>query len=454
MTRRSFLSSLAAAPSLAQPPRPPNVVLIYADDLGSGDLGCYGHPTIRTPNLDRLAADGVRFTQFYSAASLCSPSRAALLTGRYPPRSGINHVLFPDSTGGLPESETTIAELLRGRGYATHITGKWHLGHLPQYLPTRHGFDSYFGIPFSNDMSLATNPVYEEINRHMGRTRPATALERYKTLPGIPLMENERVIETEPDQRQLTPRYTASATAFIRKSAAARKPFFLYFAHTFPHVPLFASETFRGRSRRGLYGDAVEELDWSVGKVLETLAELKLEENTLVLFSSDNGGAVQLGEHGGSNGALREGKATTWEGGFREPFIARWKGRIAPGRVVHDVASTLDILPTLARLSGAPLPAAPLDGLDLAPLLWEGKGRAQPDFFYYQGGVLRAMRRGPWKLHLVGGPKQPAKAELHNVETDIAERLDVAAAHPDRVVQMQEAMRRHQASFQPGPPQK
>jgi uncharacterized sulfatase len=401
-----------------------------------------------------MAAEGIRFTQFYSAAPLCSPSRAALLTGRYPVRSGINFVLFPDSTGGLPESETTIAELLHGRGYVTHITGKWHLGHLPPYLPTRHGFDSYFGIPYSNDMSLATNPVYDEINRQFGRSRPPATLERYRNLPGIPLMRDGKVVETEPDQTRLTLRYTADANAFIRKSAAANRPFFLYFPHTFPHVPLFASERFRGRSRRGLYGDAVEELDWSVGEVMKTLAGLKLEENTLVLFSSDNGGAVGLGQHGGSNGALREGKSTTWEGGVREPFIARWKGPIAPGQVSPEVASTLDIFPTLARLGGAALPAnTVLDGADLAPLLWEGGTLAPRDFFYYNAGRLRAMRRGPWKLHLTGNLEQP-KVELYQVETDIAERFDVAASHPELVARMRQAMGRHQAGFEPAPTQK
>jgi arylsulfatase A-like enzyme len=278
MNRREFLYSVACSVSgAAQPKTVPNVVLIYADDLGSGDLGCYGHPTIRTPNLDRMAAEGCRFTQFYSAAPLCSPSRAALLTGRYPVRSGINFVLFPDSEGGLPDSEVTIAEMLKQRGYATAIVGKWHLGHLPKYLPTRHGFDSYFGISYSNDMSFKTNPVYDEINREVGRQRRPANLERYRTLPGIPLMRDEKVIETEPDQSQLTPRYTAEANRFVRTAAAGRKPFFLYFAHTFPHVPLAASERFRGRSRRGLYGDAVEELDWSVGEVIRTLAELGLK---------------------------------------------------------------------------------------------------------------------------------------------------------------------------------
>jgi arylsulfatase A-like enzyme len=444
MNRRLFLFS-AAASAIAQSRTLPNIVLIYADDLGSGDLSCYGHPTIRTPHLDRMAAEGARFTQFYSAAPLCSPSRASLLTGRYPVRSGINFVLFPDSEGGLPASEVTIAEMLKPRGYSTAIVGKWHLGHLPKYLPTRHGFDSYFGIPYSNDMSLKTNTVYDEINRELGRTRPSTTLERYRTLPGIPLMRDENVVETEPDQTQLTARYTSEANSFIRKAAAGGKPFFLYFAHTFPHVPLFAGETFRGRSKRGLYGDAVEELDWSVGEVLKTLAGVGLDENTLVLFSSDNGGAVSLGSHGGSNGALREGKATTWEGGMREPFIARWKGKIATGQVRAEVASTLDVLPTLAKMTGDAPKGVTLDGSDLAPLLWEGTGREQRNFFYYHAGILRGVRRGPWKLHLTGA--QAENTELYNVETDIAERLNLAEQNPRLVAELREAVRQHEASF-------
>ncbi|MBL8174833.1 MAG: sulfatase [Bryobacterales bacterium] len=449
MRRRDFLPALAA-PVLAQQRALPNIVMIYADDLGSGDLGCYGNPTIRTPHLDRMAAEGMRFTQFYSAAPLCSPSRAALMTGRYPVRSGINFVLFPDSKGGLPATEVTMAQMLRQRGYATQIVGKWHLGHLAQFLPTRHGFDHYFGIPFSNDMSFDTNVVYDEINKQFQRTRATTVRERYRNLPGIPLMRDENVIESEPDQTQLTPRYTAEASAFIRKSAQAKKPFFLYFAHTFPHVPLFASPRFRGKSKRGLYGDAVEEMDWSVGEILKLLAELKIDENTLVLFSSDNGGAVSLGEHGGSNGALREGKATTWEGGVREPFIARWKGRIQPSQLSTAVASTLDIFPTLAQLTGGiPKDNPPLDGADLAPLLWGNAARPQRDFFYYHAGRLRAIRRGPWKLHQNG-----ENWELYNVETDIPERFNVAAAHPDLVAQLKESIAAQQASFTPAETQR
>ena len=457
MTRRDLLG-LLAAPALAQRPKFPNIVLIYADDLGSGDLSCYGHPTIRTPHLDRMAVDGIRFTQFYSAAPLCSPSRAALLTGRYPVRSGINFVLFPDSNGGLPDSELTIAQLLKQRGYATHMVGKWHLGHLPRYLPTRHGFDNYFGIPYSNDMSLATNVVYDEISKRRGQTPSSgvtvsNRLERYRNLPGVPLMRNEDVLERDPDQTQITARYTADATAFLRKAATGGKPFFLYFAHTMPHVPLFASDRFRGKSRGGLLGDVVEELDWSVGEIRKTLAELKLEQDTLIVFSSDNGAPVQLGEYGGSNGPLREGKGTTWDGGYREPFIACWKGRIQPGRVSADVASTLDIFPTLARLTGGLPKDRVLDGADLAPLLWESAGRTQQDFFYYHAGMLHGLRRGVWKLRL-SDPKQPAKIELYNLESDYGERFNVAAHHPEVVARMRDAMATHQAGFEPAPTQR
>jgi arylsulfatase A-like enzyme len=452
MTRRTLISSPLAS-AWAQRRKPPNIVLIYADDLGSGDLACYGHPTIRTPNLDRMAADGIRFTQFYSAAPLCSPSRAALMTGRYPVRSGINFVLFPDSTGGMPDSELTIAQLLKQRGYATQIVGKWHLGHLPPYLPTKHGFDNYFGIPFSNDMSLKTNVVYDEISRRKGKPRNPAVLERYRNLPGVPLMRNEEVMERDPDQTQLTLRYTTEATAFLRKSARAGNPFFLYMAHTMPHVPLFASERFRGKSRAGLFGDVVEELDWSVGEIRRTLAELQLDQDTLILFSSDNGAPVQLGDHGGSNGPLREGKGTTWEGGYREPFLACWKGRISPGRVSAEVATTLDVFPTLAKLTGGLPKDVLLDGSDMAPLLWEGGGRPQRDFFYYHAGALHGMRRGPWKLRL-SNPRQSESAELYDLEADYGERFNVAALQPEIVTQMRHAMAEHANSFTAAPAQR
>ncbi len=352
------LVSPAAESQGADPRQPPNIIVIFADDLGYGDLGCYGHPTIRTPRLDRMAREGMRFTQFYSAAPVCTPSRAALLTGRLPIRTGMcsekRRVLFPDSAGGLPSDEITLAEALKSRGYATMIVGKWHLGHLPQYLPTRHGFDHYFGLPYSNDM-LA---------------RPAKG--NVPAWPPLPLMRDEQVIESNPDQGQLTERYTAEALKFIAHQAhdPSRQPFFLYLPHTMPHVPLHASEKFNGKSPRGLYGDVVEAIDASTGQILDALHEHGLAEHTLVFFTSDNGPWLIMGERGGSAGLLREGKGSTWEGGMREPGIAWWPGTISAGSVSEALASTLDIFPTACSLAGVPLPTdRPLDGFDLSPVL-------------------------------------------------------------------------------------
>lgn len=360
----------AAAPAAA----PPNIIIIYADDLGWGDLGCYGHPSIRTPQLDRMATEGLRFTDFYSAAEVCTPSRAALLTGRYPVRNGMcsdsRRVLFPNSRGGLPAGEITIARALKTRGYATACVGKWHLGHRPEFLPTRHGFDSYFGIPYSNDMDrdAAVGPKGREAFL-------APKSEYWKP----PVLRNEAEIERGPDQTQLTRRYTEEAQKFIRERRGG--PFFLYLAHNMPHVPLFASERFKGRSPRGLYGDVVEELDWSVGEILETLRREKLEQNTLVFFSSDNGPWLIFNQHGGSAGLLREGKGSTWEGGMRVPGIAWWPGKIAPGGVHRGIASTMDLFTTSLRLAGADVPAdRVIDGLDLRPVLL-GTGAVERDAY-------------------------------------------------------------------------
>ena len=311
------LASQAPRPASAAD-RPPNVVLVYADDLGYGDVGAYGAARIRTPHVDRLAAEGVRFTDFYVAQAVCSASRAALLTGAYPNRVGILGALFPTSTNGIAEGETTLAEVLKGRGYATAIYGKWHLGHLPPFLPTRHGFDDYLGLPYSNDM-WPSHP------------------ERMK-FPPLPLYSRDAVLTVNPDQSQLTGEYGRRAVAFIE--ANRERPFFVYLAHTMPHVPIFASERFRGRSRQGLYGDVVEEIDDSVGQVLATLRRLGLERDTLVIFASDNGPWLSYGDHAGSAGPLREGKGTAFEGGVRVPFVARWPGRIPAGirrpRARHD----------------------------------------------------------------------------------------------------------------------
>ena len=463
LTRRTLNSLLLGAGArlvagAAQRPTRPNIVMIYADDLGYGDLGCYGHPFIRTPNLDRMAAEGVRFTQFYSAASLCTPSRAALLTGRLPIRSGLNVVLFPWSEGGIQDSETTLAELLRPQGYASACVGKWHLGHLPQYLPTRHGFDRYFGIPYSNDMSISTNPIYDDL----GFPGPKDRLKKYEGIPEIPLMRNEEVIERAPDQRQLTPRYTAEATAFIRENARQKKPFFLYLAHTFPHVPLFASDRFSGKSTRGLYGDVVEEVDWSVGEVLRALREARIERNTLVIFSSDNGPAATK-THGGSAGLLRGGKATTWEGGMREPFIAWWPGRIAPGRISQAFGTTMDILPTCVNLAGGRLPEGlGLDGSDLTPPLLDGHAGREPLMFYYQATDLRAVRKGPWKLHLAyseydahGRPSSlQRRTALYHLLEDPSEKYDVAEAKPEVVRELLALIEEHKKSLRASPPQR
>jgi len=429
----------------------PNIIIIYADDLGYGDLGCYGHPTLRTPNLDRLAAEGMRFTEFYSAAEVCTPSRAALLTGRYPIRNGMCHdqhrVLRNNSKGGLPKDEVTLAELLRQEGYATGMIGKWHLGHLPEHLPPHHGFDSYFGMPFSNDMMPAPDSpkgrekFYEE-NPAYWRT---------------PLLRGTEVLEAQPDQRQLTRRYTEEAVRFIREKK--RTPFFLYFAHTFPHVPLFASAKFRGTSSAGFYGDVVEELDWSVGQVLDTLRRERLDRKTLIFFSSDNGPWLIFRHHGGSAGPLREGKGSTWEGGMRVPGIVWWPGRVKSG-VQHEMATTMDLLPTCAKLAGAALPDRPLDGVDISPLLFGTGSVARDAFFYYRGTTLYAARLGPWKAHFItrsgygSDQAQPHDPPLlYHLGEDPGERWDRAATQPEALTKIQEAVARQRATLQAAPTQ-
>lgn len=443
-SRRSFTKLLAAGPWAAQPKPEPakprlNVVMIYADDLGYGDLGCYGHPSIRTPYLDGMAAEGARFTQFYSAAPVCTPSRAALLTGRLPMRSGLTRVLFPYSTGGVPESETTIAEMLRGAGYRTAAIGKWHLGHLPQFLPTKHGFDSYFGIPYSNDM----------------RPLPGPGAPGNAKYPPLPLMRNEKTVEEEPDQALLTRRYTEEAVRVINQQAD--KPFFLYLAHSMPHVPLYASDRFRGKSARGLYGDTIEEIDWSTGEILTALKQSGQERNTLVVFSSDNGPWLVKMGLGGSAGLLREGKATTWDGGMRVPMLARLPGRIPAGLVSQAQSSTMDILPTVASMTGASLPQAELDGEDISAVL-EGRGPGRERVFYYwHHEDLRAVRKGPWKLHTTTAEAEwgskTTKLEkplLYNLAEDPSEKYDLAASQGDRVRELLTLMDDHRHSLRPG----
>ncbi|MBT5927103.1 MAG: sulfatase [Verrucomicrobia bacterium] len=370
----------------------PNIVLIFCDDLGYGDLGSYGHPTIRTPNLDRMAGEGMRLTDFYSAASVCTPSRAALMTGRYPLRSGMcsdrRRVLFPDSLGGLPESEWTMAEALKSQGYATAAVGKWHLGHRPQFLPTKHGFDSYYGIPYSNDM--------DRLSHSPGGS--SKSLGPQVGWWNVPLLRNEKVVERPVDQTTITRRYTRQAAKFIESNR--EKPFFLYLAHSMPHVPLFRSPQFEDHSLRGLYGDVIEEIDWSVGQLLNTLAENGLDENTLVFFTSDNGPWLTQGPAGGTAGLLREGKGSTWEGGMREPAIAWWPGKIKEGSVSSELASTLDLFPTFLNLAGgSPLKDLEIDGHDMASLLFDNGPSARHHFGYYRGEQLFALRMGAYKAH-------------------------------------------------------
>ena len=370
---------LTAVASLADTTRPPNIVLILADDLGYGDLSCFGATDIRTPHLDQLAADGTRFTSFYVAQAVCTASRAALFTGCYSNRVGMSGALNHLSQTGLHPRETLLSELLHRRGYATGIFGKWHLGDRPPFLPTRRGFDRWLGIPYSNDN---------------GPLHPVTA-----GLPALPFYENEQIIERDPDQSQFTRRLTDGAVAFIE--ANRERPFFLYVPHIMPHVPIFASEAFRGSSRRGLYGDVVQELDGSVGEILAALAKNGLERDTLVLFASDNGPFLSYGAHSGSSGPLRGGKLTAFEGGVRTPLIARWPGRVPAGRVTGELFSAIDLLPTLAKLAGAPAPTLKIDGQDLSPfLLGERGARGRAEFWYYNGEELHAVRQGKWKLHL------------------------------------------------------
>jgi arylsulfatase A len=445
-----WLVLLSAAPASAEPP--PNFVVIFADDLGYGDLSCYGHPTIATANLDRMAAEGQRWTDFYVAASVCTPSRAALMTGRLPIRNGMcddsRRVLFPDSAGGLPPKEITMAEVLKGLGYATACIGKWHLGHLPQYLPTSQGFDSYFGIPYSNDMDrVASSPS--------GR---AAFLHPRPEYWNVPLMRNQTIVERPADQHTITRRYTDEAIRFI--TAHRSEPFYCYLAHNLPHVPLFASREFQNRSLRGLFGDVVEEIDSGVGRILQTLRELKIEQRTLVVFTSDNGPWLVFNQQGGSAGLLRGGKGSTWEGGMREPAIFWWPGKIRPS-VVHDLGSTMDVFTTCVTLAGGKVPSdRVIDGMDLSAVLLGRGPSPRKTMFFYRGTKLYAVRHGQFKAHFVtrsgyGGdkPQMHDPPLLFHLGHDPGEKFNVAADHPEVIAEIRKIAEAHQAEMKPGEPQ-
>jgi arylsulfatase A len=422
---------------------PPNFILVVADDMGWGDIGVYGHPTIRTPNLDRLAAEGQKWTSFYSGAPYCTSSRAGLLTGRYPVRSGMasetRTVLFPDSVGGLPQSEVTIAEILKARGYATAMMGKWHLGSRPEHQPEKHGFDLYFGIPYSNDMdaTLPDGPAKNALIR--------TPKDEYFN---VPVMSGGAIVERPAHQETLTRRYVEKSIEFIR--ANRDRPFFLYLAHHEPHVPLFAHAEFAGHSPRGAYGDVIEEIDDSVGRLRAALAELGLEKSTLLVFTSDNGPWLAQGDIAGSAGLLRDGKGTTFEGGVRVPALFLWPGTIKPG-VVMEMGAFFDVLPTLAALAGAPLPAdRVLDGGDLTPVL-RGTGRSpRHEYFYYRGSTLQAVRSGKYKAHFVtrleGHDQEPRRVDppwLYDLDDDPGEQYDIAKEHPDVVAALRKMAEAH-----------
>jgi arylsulfatase A-like enzyme len=392
----------------------PNIILINCDDLGYGDLGCYGSEVNKTPALDRMAEEGMRFTDFYQASAVCSPSRGAMLTGCYPRRIGFGSfegrwVLFPGQAVGLNQEEKTVASLLKEQGYATMLVGKWHCGDQPEFLPTRHGFDHYYGIPYSNDMG-----------RQAGR-------EHY---PPLPLMDDDAVIQEQPDQASITERYVERSVRFIRENRG--QPFFLYFAHMYVHLPLYAPQRFLRQSENGSYGAAVECIDWAASVLFDEIKELGLDENTLIVFTSDNGSRGR--DEGGSNAPLRGGKGSTWEGGQRLPCIMRWPGKIPAGTECNEMTLSMDFLPTFAGLAGSDVPDDRIiDGKSILPLMsGEEEATTQHDsFFYYYKDDIQAVRSGNWKLHI--RRRDDEVVELYDLASDIGEAEDVHDQHPDVV---------------------
>lgn len=466
-------------PKTGTPASLPNIVILFADDLGYGDLGSYGHPYSRTPNLDELASEGQRWTDFYVASPVCSPSRGALLTGRLPNRTGLYgrliRVLFPGDSVGIPESELTIAEALKDKGYATGIIGKWHLGDAPDTYPTRHGFDYWYGIPYSNDMDWADGIGIDDLlgMNMRGETEAFQAIldsrgERYFDPKvenwNVPVIRSQRdgdtfndeLVERPAQQTVNTKRYTEEAVAFIERSADS--PFLLYLPYSMPHTPLFRSEAFAGKSLGGRYGDVIEELDWSVGSIIAALEEQGVADNTLVVFTSDNGPWLTMRQHGGTAGLLKDGKGTTFEGGMRVPAIFWWPGQIKPA-VVSDIGSAMDIYTTALSLAGV-TPKAKLDGLDLSPVLLEAKASPREILAYYREGDLYAFRKGEYKLHLqtFGAYGQPPAKTVHeapllyHLASDPSERFDVAEQHPDVVAEILAEIEAHRAGLAEQPP--
>ncbi len=444
----------------------PNFIIIFTDDQGYQDIGCYGATKIKTPNLDKMAGEGMKFMDFYSSNSVCSPSRASLMTGCYPTRVGITGVLFPRDKKGLNPEQITIAEILKEQGYATACVGKWHLGHLPEFLPVKQGFDQYFGIPYSNDMWIDPNmELAEDIKLNKGWTvqkiKKINVRKAGKSRHQVPLMRNDKVIEFPAEQAHLTKRYTEESIKFITKNK--NKPFFLYLPHTMPHIPLYVSEEFKGKSKQGLYGDVIEEIDWSTGEILKSLKQLGIDKNTFVIFTSDNGPWLKKKDKGGSALPLRGGKFSTYEGGMRVPCIMRWPGRISSGSICREVAGTIDFFPTLARLAGAKLSSDRIiDGKDILPLMEGRPGARSPHeaYYYYKGKTLEAVRAGEWKLRIIdhkkkkkrgkGKPKPAMEKdqskkkkfiiELYNLKQDISESNNLAEKRPEIVKKLKTMM--------------
>ncbi|MEI7730333.1 MAG: sulfatase [Verrucomicrobiota bacterium] len=440
------------ATSAADPARP-NVVIIFTDDQGYADVGVFGAKGFKTPHLDHLASEGCIFRNFHVAQPVCSASRAGLLTGCYPNRIGIHGALGPGSKTGISDSELTLAQLMKQRGYATGMFGKWHLGDRPQFLPMRHGFDEYFGLPYSNDM-WPLHPSLVDL--------PPNSPARKRGYPDLPMYEGDKIVITNvqhAEQNQLTTWYTEHAVKFIEQNKV--HPFLLYVAHNMPHVPLHVSDKFRGKTELGLYGDVIAEIDWSVGEIVAALKRHGLEENTWVIFTSDNGPWLSYGNHAGSAYPLREGKGSNWEGGTREPCIMRWPGKIPAGTESRDMLMTIDLLPTIAKRIGAELPKQPIDGLDVWPIISGQPGAKNPHssyWFYYEVNQLQAVTSGDgrWKLQFphtyrtLGGKPggrdgKPApyeqrkleQAELYDLVADISETTDLAAKHPEIARQLE-----------------
>ena len=417
----------------------PNIIVINCDDMGYGDLSCFGSPTIKTPNLDRMALEGQKWSSFYVSASVSSPSRAGLMTGRLGVRTGMygdkKKVLFPNSPEGLPAEELTIAELLKKAGYHTACVGKWHLGHLPEFMPLKHGFDYFYGYPYSNDMSRK-----EQIK--MGNKKYP-----YEYI----VYEQETEIKREPDQYDLTQDVTSAAIRYIKTNKNA--PFFLYLAHPMPHRPVYASSDFQGQSERGKYGDTIEELDWSTGQILQTLKREGLDKNTLVIFTSDNGPWISYKQEGGSAGSLKDGKASSFEGGFRVPCIM-WGSMVKPG-IITDMASTLDLLPTFCELAGIPLPSNRIyDGVSLANVLKDKSACKRDVFYFYRGSELYAIRKGKYKAHFIyksayGSDKKIIykKPVLYDLGIDPGELYDLSSLYPEIVEELTRLAEEHKNSF-------